>query len=199
MAWLIYGTPLMPRFQPHFEWSGLSGTAVETIRAFKPVEDAPSAIVGTRTSLRAKILPPPDFFKGLGGWLVCDAFKEMVDDLEPHENQFFPVTLLDELGKVPLKYWLMNVVQAVDALNLEKSFVHANWVQEPSPSGMVKRISHWSLDPRPEYLEADRSVIAGKHIWRGAKHLRSYVLFSDALMARVAKLKRLVAYKVTEV
>lgn len=201
MAWLIYGTPLKPRYNHHFEWSGLTEEQRIALEAGRRIEPPASGVVGRKLSNAGKLYPLPDLFKGCNAWIVCEEFKKIVDALEPGKNQFLPVHLLYELEKeVQRRYYLMNVTEMDETLDLQKSYVHSSWNETKTQSGEVKRVQSWHLDPMPAPLFADKSHVAGKHLWRGSVYFRRYMFFSDELMKRVkkAKLKELRAYPVTE-
>jgi hypothetical protein len=201
MAWLIYGTPLKPRYTHHFEWSGVTEEQRKALEVGKQIEPPASGIVGRKLSNAGKLHPLPDLFKGCNAWIVCEEFKKIIDALEPDKNQFLPVRLLDEIEKeVQRRYYLMNVTEMNETLDLQKSYVHSNWIEAKTQSGEMKRVQSWHLDPMPAPLFADKSQVAGKHLWRGSKSFVRYMFFSDALMKCVkkARLKELRAYPVTE-
>ena len=201
MAWLIYGVPIKPRFNPIFEWSGLTEGQRQGLEAGKQIEIPQPPIVGRKLSGSGKLHPLPDLFKGCNAWIVCEAFKQIVEALEPNVSQFLSVRLLDEIEKeIQERYYLMNVTEMNDTLDLQKSYVRSSWQEIKVASGEVKRIQSWHLDPSPELLVAAEGSTSGKHLWRGATHFRRYLFFSDELMTRTkkARLEKLISYRVEE-
>jgi hypothetical protein len=200
VAWLVDGTSLDPRWDPEFGWVGDAAVVAE-VRAGREIPtDIPSLVLQKARRSRKKS-PVPDFFRPAAVWVVCDAFKAMVDALEPGRNQFFPVVLLDKAGnKLPLRYHLMNVTQQDDILDLEKSDVEASWLDVRASSGEVKKIQYWHFDRRPQRLFTRSSQVGAKHLWRGDQHFGQYLFFSEELMARVkkARLRKLVTYPIIE-
>ena len=201
MAWLIWGTSLDPRLSPDIFWTDVGETILHEIEGGESADPLRSRLELRKAKHSRRDLPPPCFFRPAGRWIVCDQFKQMVDELEPGMNRFHPVSLLDKVGEeYPWNYHLMIVTQAVDTLILEKSYVHSHTNDFKLPSGEVKRSKVWSIDPQPAFLAAEKTRIAGRHLWRGDQHFHSYLFFSDDLMKRVkhAKLRGLVVYPITE-
>ena len=57
-----------------------------------------------------------------GGTLVSSAFKDAVEEIEPGQHQFFPVTVVDKAGGArPERYFIFNVVGRIDSIIEEKS------------------------------------------------------------------------------
>lgn len=133
--------------------------------------------------------------------MVSRAFKKMIDDLEPTRNQFFPIEVCEKTGEeLAASYFLMNVTQACDVLDYEKSDMESAWSEWKKPSGETVRVQQWCLRYQPKVLVAAPSAIGDKHLWRGRKQLQSRLFFSDALMARVqeAKLKGIATSPIAE-
>lgn len=204
MAWLIYGTPLDPRMDPQFGWTGDSHAVVKELIAKRAegvvLHEVPRLTLQKAQHSRRQS-SPPDLFRSASIWVVSEVFRLIVGEVEPGKNQFFPVTLLDKTGsELPLRYHLMNVTQRDDTLNLEKSDVHSSWLEGRTPSGEGTRFRQWHLDPHPEKLVAERARIGAKHLWRGEQFFWLYLFFSDELMKRTKKkkLRGLIAYRVIE-
>jgi hypothetical protein len=201
MAWLIWGTSLDSRLNPEIFWTDIGKTLLQEIESGQSASPLRSRLELRKAKHSRRESPPPAFFRPAGRWIVCDEFKHMVDELEPGRNRFYPVTLRDEAGdEYPWDYHLMMVDQADDTLILETSYVHS-WTHEVKlPSGEIKKLKSWAIDPQPAFLAAEKGRIAGKHLWRGDKHFFQYLFFSDELMKQVkkAKLRGLVAYPITE-
>ncbi len=142
----------------------------------------------------------PGFFGISTALTVAGKFRDIVEGLEPGIHQFFPVAVLRRTGEAfPGQFHLVNVLQKADAIIVEKS--EAMWRRREVrlPDGRVVESKILSIGPSPE-LTLDRTVIAGRHLWRGDQHARDHIFFSDALMERVqrAGLKKLRWFKTEE-
>src|SRR5688500_930852 len=110
MAWLIWGTSLDPRLNPQISWTDIGQTLLHEIESGESATAMRSRLELKKASHSRRESPPPCFFRPAGRWIVCDAFKQMVDELEPGKNRFHPVTLLDKAGdEYPWNYHLMIV------------------------------------------------------------------------------------------
>jgi hypothetical protein len=129
----------------------------------------------------------PDF--GLapwGGWgLVSQVFVDIVEELEPGVNQFLPIAdTVDRKGRgVGKRYFLMNILQQINAIDVERSsvdFLETNhsFVVDGSEKRFTLRTMRL-LEPHTLVLK--RSLIAGHHLWRGTTEDIYHVFLSDAL------------------
>ncbi len=126
----------------------------------------------------------PDFITLSPAMRVCAAFREIVEDLEPGVHQFSPVTLYARSGeKVDRHYYLFKVLQTRDAVIDEKSDVE--WV----PLDSIPGPTYLAFTRMSPHLTLDAQRIAGRHVWRGDKHLRLRVFFSDAVGGAIERLK----------
>jgi hypothetical protein len=201
MAWLIYGTPLDPEFNLNFEWVGPGTSAIRQLLAFpQPLTDVPPLRL-QRAQHSDKTSMPLDFFRPGGIWVVSDRFKMIVQQLEPEQNQFFPVTLHDKTGAdLGVLFHLMNVTQARDVLIPEQSDMYADWREIKKASGELVKLCQWHLRGNPKHLVARREEIGAMHLWRGLTNLRLSLFCSDELMKRseAAGLRGLVTYPIIE-
>lgn len=140
--------------------------------------------------------------------VVCEAFRQIVEDLEPEKHQFIPITLCDEAERpFPERYWVLNVLEIRDCL------IHPEQIRKWDAAGCVLpemgpywRPSHSpnrnplkKPDPpdlsRPEgrtpslkVVYVDRSQVEGLHLWRPKRHMYWVDHFlSDELLQRVRR------------
>ena len=200
MAWLIRGPSSNLRLEPEMSWANSSLPVFQQLRKALPIEGVPKLRLIRRRKSRKKNLPP-DFYRPGGIWVVSLAFKKIIDDLEPTRNQFFPIEVCEKTGEeLAASYFLMNVTQACDVLDYEKSDMESAWSEWKNPSGETVRVQQWYLQYQPKFLVAAPSAIGDKHLWRGREQLGTCLFFSDALMARVqeAKLKGIASFPIVE-
>ena len=146
------------------------------------------ANVPTRVEERSKFKTFPDFLHVTNNWIVSEAFKDMVESLEPGVHQFFPVEVIRKSGEpVEKTYFFFNILRMLDPIIVERSDVQ--W--QTLTSGLKV------LLPTGKKRVLRRSVIAGCHVWRDA-HMREHVYLSDELveLMQKAKLKKLDLYPV---
>ncbi|HJT13513.1 MAG TPA: DUF1629 domain-containing protein, partial [Dongiaceae bacterium] len=109
---------------------------------------------------------PLDFFRPGGVWAVSDRFRMIVQQLEPQQNQFFPVTLHDKTGAdLGVLFHLMNVTQARDVLIPEQSDMYADWIEIKKPSGELVKVCQWYLHGHPKHIVARKEEIGAMHLW----------------------------------
>jgi len=201
MAWLIDGTPIDPEFNLEFEWVGPGTSAIRQLLARpQALTDVPPLRL-QRAQHSRKNSMPLDFFRPGAIWVVSDRFRMIVQELEPQQNQFFPVTLHDRTGAdLGVLFHLMNVTQARDVLIPEQSDMYASWREIKKSSGELVKICQWHLHGHPKHLVARKEEIGAMHLWRGRTSLRTRLFFSDELMKRTgdAGLRELVSYPIAE-
>ena len=201
MAWLIDGTPIDPEFNLEFEWVGPGTSAVRQLLARpQALTDVPPIRL-QRAQHSRKTSMPLDFFRPGAIWVVSDRFRMIVRELEPQQNQFFPVTLHDKTGAdLGVLFHLMNVTQGRDVLIPERSDMYASSREVKDSSGELVRICQWHLHGHPKHLVARKEEIGAMHLWRGRKSLPTRLFFSDELMKRTgdAGLRELVSYPIVE-
>ena len=158
-----------PQFQFEDEVSG-------TFMGLQSGEARAASTVPTRARLTSDHKELPDFIKMKGCWAVSEKFKDLVEGLEPHVHQFFPVQLtVDASVKSSGKYFLLNICQKVDAVIPERSNVSLV-LNEATGNILI----HPGAGP-PKWT-LDKSLIKEWHLWRGDRQLRNKVFFSDKLM-----------------
>ncbi|WP_374310710.1 imm11 family protein [Dongia sp.] len=142
----------------------------------------------------------PDFFR-VGTMPVCsDAFRVIVEKLEPNIHQFFPIEFDGgERGINDPKYFVFNVLSALDAILVERSAVFQREWEALSGTGKMTRYSRVEISS-PAGLVVKKEEIKEHHMWRTANVLPRLLFFSDELMTQVAaaKLKKLTAFPAAE-
>ena len=135
----------------------------------------------------------PDFgFGPWGGWqTVSQAFVDIVERLEPGVHQFLPIVeTVDTNGyRLQKQYFLMNILQTVDAVDVEHSSVEVIVeerllrLKDGQKKHTLRTMSF--LPARPRALTLKRSVIEGKHLWRDENSAVVSVGFSYPLFEAV--------------
>jgi hypothetical protein len=150
------------------------------LRLFAP-EDVPP--VAYLTSSRKTIT---DFMKIDAMLTVCPEAREAIEELEPGLHQFFPVRILrSPRGKRPIwridgrildtPYYLMNPGIRLDPVDLERSDVYVRVFPQLTLVGV--KPGRW------DRVVLRRSMIAGRHVWRGQYQFGPEIFFSDELVA----------------
>ena len=112
-----------------------------------------------------------------GSLLVCQAFKDLLEELEPDVHQFWPMEIYVKGEKVALRYWFV-ACHRIRALSPEHCYPplqgHGYW--RPSP-----------LDQREnDRLVFSSEAIGGRHAWVDMAH--SDRMFSDEFAERLMAL-----------
>lgn len=98
--------------------------------------------------------------------IVCEAFRQIVQDLEQDMHQFLPVALHDETGaRLPGTYWMMNVLQRRDCVVWPDEI--KRWEREGYTFPEIERF--WDTHPKARRALTpfvDQSRIEGLHLWR---------------------------------
>jgi hypothetical protein len=201
VACLIYGTPIDPKSNLGFEWIGPGTSAIrQLLTRPQALTDVPPLRLQRSQHSREESLPL-DFFRPGGIWVVSDRFRMIVQQLEPQQNQFFPVTLHDKTGAdLGVLFHLMNVTQARDVLIPEQSDMYSEWREIKKSSGELVKICQWYLHGYPKHLVARKEEIGAMHLWRGLEVLPLQFFFSNELMKRCedAGMGGLVTYPIVE-
>ncbi len=159
-----------------------------------PVDPSEVATKGYLDSRHKRL---PDLFNANGFLTVCDAFKRVVDELEPNVHQFFPITFFDKKGEVVPgngPYFLLNVLHKFDAVFADRSSVE--WIDlDPRNYPGVKTL-HRGLGPWK--LVMSRPQIAGRHLWLPIKMLSTERYCSNQIIEAVEK-KKLKGFRHTPV
>lgn len=134
--------------------------------------------------------------------MVCEAFRQIVLELESDKHQFVPITLYDEAEQaLPGTYWVMNVLQRRDCLIRPEQI--KKWEAEGHTFPEVERF--WRTHKHTRRAVApylDKSRIEGLHLWRPGRSSYWLEFFvSDELLRRVerAKLRKLSARPAVEI
>lgn len=134
--------------------------------------------------------------------VVCEAFRQIVLDLEPNQHQFVPIALYDEAKQpLPGTYWVMNVLQRCDCI-IEKAQIK-KWEAEGHVFPEVEQLrSTYKPTSRATKPYLDKLRTAGLHLWRPMRSPYWFEFFvSDELMRRVkhANLRELTARPAVEI
>jgi hypothetical protein len=123
-----------------------------------------------------------------GWWGVSETFRDMVETRECGVHQFFAIEIVLSGGVRPAEpYWIFNIRQRIDAVIVDRSQVE--WTHFPGKEPVMNPPNQMWPGERPYPLCLNRGVIAGRHVWRGDKHLSVDVFFSDHLIAEYKKNK----------
>jgi hypothetical protein len=200
MVWLVRSTSLDPKLQPDFNWMDPPPKYYEDWH--KAVPRDPNSIPRIARRKGRRKSPPPCFFMLDGPMVVCAAFRDIVEALEPNTHEFHPITLLGKDGsELPDRFYILNILVKLDALVIEKSDVHwSSWQEYKKADGSLIRFRVLLLDPYPKRLFAKKDIVGGHHLWRGDQHLFTLIYMSDALMSAVhqAGLRGLEAYPMVD-
>jgi len=129
----------------------------------------------------------PDFgFAPWGGWkLVSQAFVDIVERLEPGVHEFLPIAeTVDQTGRaVEKRFFLMNILQQFDAVDVERSSVKINEHHHSSVTdGKTMEFSYRTMQLiAPRRLVLKRALVTGHHLWHGTTQDIYHVFFSEAL------------------
>ena len=117
--------------------------------------------------------------------LVCQTFKDIVEEFEPDVHQFFPMTYYNSKGtEVIGEGYFMVICQRISTLH-ETLCV--------PPLDERGRYKSTSVEESPDYQKRDKSLdrkmystskIGGRHMWRDIKNAGPF-MFSNALGERL--------------
>jgi hypothetical protein len=150
----------------------------------------------------------PDLLTVASTPVVCEAFRQIVLELEPDVHQFVPIALYDEAEQpLPGTYWVMNVLQCRDCVVRPEQV--KKWEAEGYLFPEVEQFWRRHKNARRALtLYLDKSRIEGLHLWRptypqyplGQSLYLFEFLVSDELLLRVdrAKLRKLSARPAVE-
>ena len=121
-----------------------------------------------------------------GFMMVCQAFKDIVDQLEPDVHQFFPVEAVKKDGSpaVDSQFYFLNVRQRFEAILFEKSTL--KW-DTNKVGDRIFTMPYETRSAQPVYT-LSRPEVAGRHMWR-ASYLQGRIFFSDELTEAVRATK----------
>ncbi|WP_420412963.1 imm11 family protein [Roseibium sp.] len=176
----------------HFDMEAFRNECAE-VRALSPLPDffqgekIDPAIAPKRIIQTSKHKSWTCFNSPAGVMMVCQAFKDIVDQLEPDVHQFFPVEAVKKDGSpaVDSQFYFLNVRQRFEAILFDQSTLKWKTVQSggrtltlPYHSGGHQRIYTLS---KPE--------VAGRHMWLSSYLVPSRIFFSDELTEAVRATK----------
>ncbi len=135
----------------------------------------------------------PDLIAASSLPIVCDAFRTILQELEPGRHQFVPIRILDETGVLLSEaHWLMNVLQCRTCV------VPREQVEQWQAEGhrFPEADAFWSMHKgarRALTLYLDKVQVEGLHLWRpiysslpATQRLYPFEFFlSDELLARI--------------
>ena len=118
-----------------------------------------------------------DWCRMLGGaLLVSAAFRTCVEELEPGQHGFFPVSVVDLRGLVkPGPYFLFNVVGRIDSIIEAQSNLTASGRGDIEAWGYERRVGPWQC-------VLDRTIIGTRACWTEIRYGGVWFL-SDRLAA----------------
>ncbi|WP_193370427.1 imm11 family protein [Pelagibius marinus] len=180
MAFKVDPSPAQ-KFQPLIEWERLPERGAPRIWGGVALMEEQ---VPKRGILKSKHKRLPDVFPFKGGLVVCDAFREIVEDLEPTVHQFFPFSVISKRGQpVPgnTPYYVLNVTRKLDAILVSRSNVTWMDVDQRLAAGEKFLIPGRG----PLQLVMSRPKIAGNHAWRGDRVFGTDLYFSDGLVSAI--------------
>jgi len=111
---------------------------------------------------------PDDYFAPRAFPCVSDAFRKLIEYLEPNVHQFFPLEVLNRRGEHIVNCWLWVVCQRIDSLDrAETTMVLYNNSVWLSPA-----VVYAKQDDADKYknmkakIVFNSSQIEGRHFWR---------------------------------
>ncbi len=111
-----------------------------------------------------------------GGTLVSSGFKAAVIEIEPKQNQFIPVTVIDTNGAArPEEYFIFNVVGQIDSIVDSQSNFNASGRGTIQEWNYSRKVGPWKC-------ALDSSLINGRACWI-ERHFRAHWFVSDRLAA----------------
>jgi hypothetical protein len=129
----------------------------------------------------------PDFgIAPWGGWkLVSQGFVDVVEELEPGEHEFLPIAeTVDSKGQmIGKRYFLMNILQQFNAVNVERSSVEFRTTHHALVvNGKREEFTVTTMGlVKPCILTLNRKIIAGHHLWHGTAEDIYLAFFSQEL------------------
>ncbi|MFG1248197.1 imm11 family protein [Xanthobacter flavus] len=138
----------------------------------------------SRITIKTRSKNPPDF--GFGPWgefrLVSEPFVDIVEDLDPGVHQFIkiPETYISGEIKIDKYYYIMNVINTIDALDVENSNVIFDKFRTHNNSDIgyvyLMKIA------KPFKISLFRDKIGSANMWRGSRRSINRLFFSKKLV-----------------
>jgi hypothetical protein len=176
-----------PIFQPEFEQYEPGRTLVDFHRRDERMLTPELIPKWARRISRGTEMP--DLFFIAAAWCISERFKDLIEHHEPDLHGFYPVPLFQKNGSaIATRFFLLDVRQVIDAVVPEASATFTSRLPDGTRVVQFGDYSKVAVDP---------SRVAGRHVWRGRKHLRPLFFMSDALVAALqqAKIKKPTYYK----
>lgn len=127
--------------------------------------------IPTRIQWSSKRYPPYDVFMSRGIIHVSDAFKDIVEHLEPGVHQFFPIEAIYKDGSFARQMYFFNICHRLDAVDRERATVQMRKIAWDSLTGEFA----FSLDK-----------IGGAHAWID-KRINPGRFLSNAVVTEIKK------------
>lgn len=144
-----------------------------------------SDFVPTRLQWRGMPKYLPDYHTPYGLLSVSDAFKQIVERVEPGVHQFFPVEYIDKRGQHLQHRWFMNVCNRIDSTDHEATkatgyVLHLGraWAREQDLPGADRE--KWRGVKTSVNLVFSPDKIHNVHLWFD-KHTKYGPFVSDEL------------------
>lgn len=120
-----------------------------------------------------------------GNWAVEGALKKIIEQLEPHVHEFYPIKMITPNGQAyPKKYFLLVIGQYLESFSLSQS-KRGTWRQN---SDFPERYSIYSWTKLEiSGLAFEKSKFGNAHLWRERAGGFPQIFFSDALKAEIDK------------
>ncbi len=128
--------------------------------------------VSTRVEWSSKKHPPYDVFMVRGLILVSDAFKDIIERLEPNVHQFFPVEVLYKDGSHARQMYFFNICNRLDTMDRERATANLDRIM-------------W--DPASGDFVFSKSLIGNHHIWKD-KFIHPGKFLSDTVKSEIEKI-----------
>lgn len=141
------------------------------------------AVVRTSHKCDQEILPL------MYSWAVSEQVKDIIEELEPGAQQFFPIDISLKSGAPTLrKYFLMNIRQVIDGVDLANTDVEWQSIQTFGHEHYYP-----VLDTIPymgnKKLFFIKQQVEGHHLWRGRSNFSTKIFCSDDLMDAFKRIK----------
>lgn len=144
-------------------WTVGGGFEVGELHAGRPIKPD---FIPTRVARGGKKHGIPDVVWGINMYFVNDRFRAVLEGLEPHVHQYFPVDMLWEDGTLAQKMYMLNICNRLDTVSREASTARL------SDSGRM-----WRAHTGKIVFSLPR--IGGHHLWID-KHISKGAFVSDA-------------------
>lgn len=143
----------------------------------------------------------PDFSFGgdFNGWVVTDQMVEIVERLESNVHQFFeiPEAITTKGELIPKKFFLMNVLTRLAAIDIERSRVewHVRNYEVHGKKVESRTLVEKAGPMKDDLLILSKNAIGHHHLWRGNKqglmgqHFCSNAVYEEMVQAGLSALR----------